>query len=235
MSFLTAQWKNLALINYEIDTTILEKYLPKGTELDVWNGKCYASLVGFRFEDVKILGVKIPFHINFEEVNLRFYVKRFENGEWKRGVVFIKEIVPKHALSFVANTVYKEHYETLPMQHYVNQKENATEFMYQWKAQNKWQTIVVETQKNEIPIEVDSEAEFITEHYFGYTKVNAATTYEYEVKHPRWNQLNVTDFRIHVDFERVYGSKFGFLNHQQPTSVLLAVGSEVRVENKKKL
>ena len=121
------------------------------------------------------------------------------------------------------------------LQHYVNQKENATEFMYQWKAQNKWQTIVVETQKNEIPIEVDSEAEFITEHYFGYTKVNAATTYEYEVKHPRWNQLNVTDFRIHVDFERVYGSKFGFLNHQQPTSVLLAVGSEVRVENKKKL
>ena len=121
MSFLTAQWKNLALINYEIDAEILEKYLPKGTEIDLWNGKCYVSLVGFMFEDVKILGVKIPFHINFEEVNLRFYVKRFENGEWKRGVVFIKEIVPKHALSFVANTVYKEHYETLAMQHYVNQ------------------------------------------------------------------------------------------------------------------
>lgn len=235
MSFLTAQWKNLALINYEIDAEILEKYLPKGTEIDLWNGKCYVSLVGFMFEDVKILGVKIPFHINFEEVNLRFYVKRFENGEWKRGVVFIKEIVPKHALSFVANTVYKEHYETLAMQHYVNQKEHTVEFVYQWKAQNKWQTIVVETQKNEIPIEVDSEAEFITEHYFGYTKVNEATTYEYEVKHPRWKQLNVTDFRVHVDFETVYGSEFGFLNHQQPTSVLLAVGSEVSVENKKKL
>lgn len=234
-SFLTAQWNNLALFNYAITPEILEKYVPKGTELDLWNGKCYVSLVGFKFEDVKILGMKIPFHINFEEVNLRFYVKRFENGEWKRGVVFIKEIVPKRALSFVANTVYKEHYETQPMHHSVQEKNDSIEFAYQWKMQNKWQTIVVETEKNEVPIEVNSEAEFITEHYFGYTKVNAATTYEYEVKHPRWNQLNVTDFRVHVDFERVYGSEFGFLNKQQPTSVLLAVGSEVSVENKKKL
>lgn len=235
MSFLIAQWNNLALFNYAINPEILEKYVPKGTELDLWNGKCYVSLVGFMFEDVKILGMKIPFHINFEEVNLRFYVKRIENGEWKRGVVFIKEIVPKRTLSFVANTVYKERYETQQMHHSVYKKNGSTEFVYQWKMQNKWQTIVVETEKNEVPIEVNSEAEFITEHYFGYTKVNAATTYEYEVKHPRWNQLNVTDSRVHVDFERVYGSEFGFLNNQQPTSVLLAVGSEVSVENKKKL
>ncbi len=235
MSFLTANWKNLALINYEIDAKILEKYVPKGTELDVWNGKCYVSLVGFMFENVKILGMKIPFHVNFEEVNLRFYVKRFENGEWKRGVVFIKEIVPKYALSFVANTVYKEHYQTLPMRHTVKEDDESCEFVYEWKIQDKWQTIIVETKKNETPIEVGSEAEFITEHYFGYTKVNNETTYEYEVQHPRWNQLKVTDFRVHVDFERVYGHEFEFLNHQQPTSVLLAVGSEVSVENKKKL
>lgn len=235
ISFLKAEWNNLALFNYTVNPDVLNKYVPKGTELDLWDGKCYVSLVGFMFESVKILGLKIPFHVNFEEVNLRFYVKRFENGEWKRGVVFIKEIVPKYALSFVANTVYKEHYETLPMHHSVQEKNDSTEFVYQWKTQNKWQTIVVETVKNEVAIEVNSEAEFITEHYFGYTKVNAETSYEYEVKHPRWNQLKVTDYRVHVDFERVYGNEFGFLNHQQPTSVLLAVGSEISVENKKRI
>ncbi len=100
-SFLKAEWKNLALFNYEVDPKILEKYLPSGTEIDLWNNKCYISLVSFMFRNTKVLGVKIPFHVNFEEVNLRFYVKRFENGEWKRGVVFIKEIVPKKAITLL--------------------------------------------------------------------------------------------------------------------------------------
>lgn len=117
MSFLKAEWRKLALANYIIDQKLLVKYLPAGTELDLWNGNCYVSLVGFMFVNTKLLGIKIPFHTNFEEVNLRFYVKRFDQGEWKRGVVFIKEIVPKPALTFVANTVYNENYETLPMEH----------------------------------------------------------------------------------------------------------------------
>ncbi len=235
MSFLTAEWKNLALINYEIDAEILENYIPKGTEIDTWNNKCYISLVGFMFENVKLLGMKIPFHINFEEVNLRFYVKRFENNEWKRGVVFIKEIVPKPALILVANTLYKEHYQTLPMKHSIEENKNSKDFVYKWKTKNKWNTILVETEINPIEIEVNSEAEFITEHYFGYTKVNDEKTYEYEVKHPRWKQLKVTNHQIDVNFKEVYGNEFDFLNHQKPISVLLAIGSEISVENKKQI
>src|SRR5690606_7641315 len=128
MSFLKAEWNNLAIINYEIHPDILKPYIPNGTELDYWNGKCYISLVGFMFENVMLLGMKIPFHTRFEEVNLRFYVKRFENNEWKRGVVFIKEIVPKPALTLVANIFYKEHYETLPMLHNYEIGENKREF-----------------------------------------------------------------------------------------------------------
>ena len=235
MSFLKAQWKNLALINYEIDSKALEKYLPKGTELDLWNDKCYASLVGFMFTETKILGLKIPFHINFEEVNLRFYVKRFENGNWKRGVVFIKEIVPKPALTFIANTIYNEYYQTLPMKHSVTENKNSIDFVYQWKTNKKWHTILIETEKKAIEIEVNSEAEFITEHYFGYTKINENTTYEYEVKHPRWQQFKVINYNIEVDFERVYGSDFTFLQNLEPTSVMLAEGSTITVENKQKI
>jgi uncharacterized protein YqjF (DUF2071 family) len=236
MSFLTARWKNLALINYEIDATRLEKYVPNGTEIDFWNDRCYISLVSFMFEDVKISGLKIPFHINFEEVNLRFYVKRFENGEWKRGVVFIKEIVPKPALTIVANTIYKEHYQTLHMNHSISEnKQEKIDFVYQWKTENKWNTILIETQKEPIEIEANSEAEFITEHYFGYTKVNKEKTFEYEVKHPRWQQYRVTNHNLDVDFKKTYSKEFEFLNNQKPISVMLAVGSEISVENKKRI
>ena len=125
MSFLKAEWNNLAMINYEVNPQILQKYVPTGTEIDFLNGKCYVSFIGFLFENVRVLGMKIPFHSDFEEVNLRFYVRRFENGVWKRGAVFISEIVPKYAISFVANTFYNEHYRTLPMKHTLKVNENS--------------------------------------------------------------------------------------------------------------
>ena len=235
MSFLTAEWNNLVLINYEIDPIILEKYVPNGTELDFWNGKCYISFIGFLFENVRVLGIKIPFYSDFEEVNLRFYVKRFEDGIWKRGAVFISEIVPKAAITLVANTLYHEHYKTLPMKHLNTEKENSKSFQYQWKVNNKWNKIEIETQKNAIDIEPDSEAEFITEHYFGYTKVNEKTTFEYEVRHPRWQQLEVISNYSEIDFEQVYGQEFAFIKNLKPTSVFLAIGSEISIEGKRKL
>ncbi|QLC67374.1 DUF2071 domain-containing protein [Flavobacterium sp. LPB0248] len=235
MNFLKAEWKNLALFNYEIDAEILEKYLPAGTQIDIWNNKCYVSLVGFMFKNTKVLGLKVPFHIDFEEVNLRFYVKRFENGVWKRGVVFIKEIVPKKAITFIANTLYQEHYETQKMRYEIIENQNTNTFIYQWKNDKEWNTIEIETQKDLSKIEIDSEAEFITEHYFGYTKIDEETTFEYEVTHPRWEQFEVVNHRIDIDFEKNYGNDFGFLQTQKPTSIFLAQGSKITVKNKRKL
>jgi uncharacterized protein YqjF (DUF2071 family) len=233
MSFLTAEWNDLAMFNYEIDPKILENYVPKGTELDLWNGKCYISLIGFMFENVKVLGFKVPFHVNFEEVNLRFYVKRLENGIWKRGVVFIKEIVPKQAITFVANTLYKEHYQTLKMSHSRTENETSKSFQYNWMKDRKWNSIQMTTSKNPIPIALNSEAEFITEHYFGYTKYNEKTTIEYEVRHPKWEQLEVVNHKIEVDFESIYGKDFTFLQNLKPTSTFLALGSKITIEGKR--
>ncbi|GEC72397.1 hypothetical protein SAMN05443543_10845 [Flavobacterium flevense] len=235
MSFLTANWNNLALINYEINPKMLSKYLPKGTEIDLWNDKCYVSLVDFMFNNTKVLGFKIPFHTNFEEVNLRFYVKRFENDEWKRGVVFIKEIVPKTAITFIANTLYKEHYQTNKMRHAVNENGFSRTFVYEWKNDNKWNSIQLETKLDQSAIELNSEAEFITEHYFGYTKYDENTTFEYEVTHPRWEQFEIINYKIEVDFENNYGKDFIFFNETKPISVFLAKGSKITVENKKKI
>ncbi len=235
MSFLTAEWRKLAIANYEIDKSVLTDYIPFGTELDLWNNKCYVSLVGFMFINTKLLGVKIPFHSNFEEVNLRFYVKRFENNEWKRGVVFIKEIVPKPALTLVANRIYKENYETMKMEHNweVDTKHRTVE--YKWKNKSKWNSFKIVALKESQKMERQSEAEFIMEHYWGYAKINKTKSNEYEVTHPKWEHYKVSDFEIKVDFGSNYGNEFQFLSAKEPNSVMLAEGSVITVENKRKI
>ncbi|NQY29088.1 MAG: DUF2071 domain-containing protein [Flavobacteriaceae bacterium] len=231
MSFLTAEWRKLILINYNIDPEILAPYVPNGTELDFYNNTCYVSIVGFLFQETKLLGIKIPFHSNFEEVNLRFYVRHKENNHWKRGVVFIKELVPKPALTLVANSIYKENYQTVPMQHTWESNPDSQKVEYKWVIKNKAQKINIISQPITKTITTGTEEEFITEHYFGYTKQND-NTYEYEVKHPKWKHYPVLEYNIDVDFELNYGSNFKFLNNQEPLSVLLAEGSEIAVENK---
>lgn len=231
MNFLKAEWRKLAIINYEINPDLLLKYLPKGTELDFYKGKCYISVVGFMFLNTRLLGLPIPFHRNFEEVNLRFYVKKNENGERKRGVVFIKEIVPKPALSLVANTVYKENYHTMPMKNRIHHQEKELLIQYSWKDKS-WHFIQITAENIAKPMEANSEFEFITEHYYGFTKKEEKTS-EYEVCHPKWNCYQVKEYKLKIDFQKIYGEDFERLNHQEPISVMLAEGSEIEVKPKK--
>jgi uncharacterized protein YqjF (DUF2071 family) len=227
-TFLEAEWRKLAMANYPVDAKILEKYLPHKTEIDLWNNTCYVSLVGFMFKNTKVKGIKIPFHINFEEVNLRFYVRYKDQGKWKRGVVFIKEIVPKPALTFVANAIYKEHYETMAMSHNWKISDNDLTVEYRWK-EKQWNSLKVTADKNPTPIISGSEEEFITEHYWGYTKVSESKTSAYEVEHPKWDVYKTLDYSIDVDFGAVYGQDFSFLTKAKPASVFLAEGSVIKV------
>lgn len=233
MNFLKAEWRKLAIINYEIKSEILEKYLPKGTELDFYHGKCYVSLVGFMFLNTKLLGLPIPFHRNFEEVNLRFYVKKKEGNEWKRGVVFIKEIVPKYALSMVANLVYKENYKTMKMKNQMHYSEDDLIVKYSWKDKD-WYSMEITAESKSRTMEDKSEFEFITEHYWGFTKRENKTS-EYEVCHPKWEWYKIKDHQLKIDFSHIYGKDFDCLNHQTPLFVMLAEGSEIEVRVKKYL
>ncbi|MBE9600857.1 YqjF family protein [Pedobacter sp. MC2016-24] len=233
MSFLTAEWRKLAIANYAIDKEILQPFVPVGTELDLWNDTCYVSLIGFLFKNTRLMGIAVPFHANFEEVNLRFYVRYKENGLWKRGVVFIKEIVPKFALSFVANTIYNENYVTMPMSHHWSEEGDERIVAYHWKFKKEWYKFTIVADRELSVIASGSETEFITEHYWGYARHNDKVTNEYEVKHPKWEQYQVKDYSIEVDFGLVYGEHFTFLNGQAPVSVMLAEGSEISVEKKR--
>lgn len=234
--FLRAEWRKLIVANYVVDPAILQPFLPAHTELDLWEGKCYVSLVGFLFKNTRVKGIRIPFHVNFEEVNLRFYVRRMgPDGEWRRGVVFVKEIVPKWAITFVANTLYQEHYQTLPMKHEVHESEENLTVEYQWNYKGEWQKIGVTTEPQQVAIPEGSEEEFITEHYWGYTRINDQKTWEYQVEHPRWEVYPIKSYNVQIDTGRVYGQAFAHLRHEEPVSIYLAEGSEIVVRHPNKV
>lgn len=232
MSFLTAEWRRLAFANYEVSPKVLQKYLPAHTELDSFNGTYYTSLVGFMFKNVKLLGVKVPYHVNFEEVNLRFYVRYKSETGWKRGVVFVKEIVPKPAVTFIANTIYNERYETQKMHHVWQTKDDKLLTEYHWTQKNKRQFFKLETETKAHSLQPNSKDEFITEHYWGYGKQSKIKTTEYQVTHPQWDIYKVIKHDIQVDFGLNYGADFAFLNSVKPTSLMLAEGSPITIESK---
>lgn len=227
--FLTAEWRKLIMVNYEIDPHILEPLLPPQTELDYWNGKTYVSLVAFMFLNTKVLGMKLPFHINFEEVNLRFYVKHKYQNEWRRGVVFIKEIVPKTMIASIANWRFNENYVSMPMRHHITHTNEVLKVKYEWKMAKNWQTIEVEANPTSAPLVVGSQEEFIAEHYWGYGITHKGGTLEYEVGHPTWEAYQVNDLNLQCDFDQLYGSQYLPYLSAKPASVFLAEGSDIFV------
>jgi hypothetical protein len=232
--FLTAEWRKLAMINYEIDPKILTTCIPRNTELDFFDQRTYISIVGFRFLQTKVLGWAIPFHRDFEEVNLRFYVRHKHQNEWRRGVVFIREIVPLWAVANLANWIYNEHYISLPMGHLINQNEKL-QVSYGWQYQKDTYQIHLDADKQPQDLIVGSEAEFITEHYWGYTQGKNATI-EYQVEHPRWQTYLVEKWNLEGDYKALYGSTLGEVIRQNaPSSVLLAEGSEIIVRQPRKI
>ncbi len=227
--FLHAKWQYLLMINYEIDPSVLTPYIPKGTELDIWNGKVFVSLVGFMFLDTRMRGFSIPFHKNFEEVNLRFYIKRnMPEGE-RRGVAFIKEIVPRWGIASLARLLYNENYVALPMRHRIEDKPQNIEVEYQWKENGTWQKIGISCQgEPELPLQ-GSQAEFITEHYWGYSIQRDRKTTEYQVKHPPWRTWKADRCDVAVDLKSCYGPAFAPFLEKPPVSSFLAEGSETIV------
>ncbi len=229
--FLTAKWHDLIMANYEVAPEILQNRLPKSVSLDFHEGKCFVSLVAFMFLDTRVLKIPVPFHINFEEVNLRFYVKREAENETKRGVVFVKEIVPRLAIATVARVFYGEPYEAWRMNH----EKNGKSLSYGWWKGDTRHNIKVEIGANMGVPTANSHGEFIIEHYWGYTSRGAQRTDEYKVEHPKWELFNIEKHEIKVDFGELYGAEFAFLNGTQPHSIFMAKGSDVAVYKGAKL
>lgn len=233
--FLTAEWRNLLMVNYVIDPAILKKYVPCKTELDFFNGNCFVSLVGFLFKNTKVIGFGVPFHRTFEEVNLRFYVRHKEGDRWKRGVVFMKEIVPRRMITLVANTLYGEKYATHTMRHQWKEEGDALHVSYEWKVGAEWNYMKALADRKPEVIAGGSEEEFITEHYWGYTYIDDSCTGVYEVEHPKWRVHRVNTVDVNCSVEKLYGRDFVEVLRGSPSSVFLAEGSPIKVMSGSKI
>ena len=231
--FLTAKWHNLIMLNYEIDPDILQPLVPQGTELDTWNGRTYVSFVAFQFLNTRVLGLPIPFHINFEEVNLRFYVRRQGPEGWRRGVVFIKELVPRWAIALVARRVYNENYKSVPMHHAVKTEmkngQSTIHVAYGWYDNKQWQGVHIQANGQPAPLVPDSEEAFITEHYWGYSRQQDGSTVEYQVEHPPWQVWSLDDWQLDLDTKGLYGAEYVAALSNEPCSAFMADGSAVAV------
>ncbi len=227
---MTAEWNNLVMLNYEVVPEVLKPYIPAGTTLDLYEGKALVSMVGFMFNNTSVLGVKWPFHINFEEVNLRFYVQYDDGVQVKRGAVFISEIAPKHIIAYVANALYKEHYRRMPMRHsFAIENANHTQYLYEWKLNGKWNKLSATADNKLTTIQPGSAEEFIFEHYWGYNPWSDTVTMEYQVEHPSWQIGKVRDYVFDADIAALYGDVFVPYLSAEPVSAFYARGSEIAV------
>lgn len=229
--FLRAEWRHLVMLNYKIDPEVLRPLVPHGTELDTWNGQCLASMVGFRFLRTRVLGVPIPFHRNFDEVNLRYYVRRHGPDGWRRGVVFVKEIVPRWAIAFVARWVYNENYVALPMKSTleVPAESGPGRMEFAWKSGGQWSRLSANVAGQPTSLVAGSEEEFITEHYWGYVPQRDGSSLEYRVEHPPWRVWRATASSFDCDVATMYGPQFVSAFAKPPSSAFVAEGSEVAV------
>jgi hypothetical protein len=272
--FVTANWRYLAMLNYVVDPRLITPLVPAETEIDFENGETFLSVVGFLFLDTRLLGLPIPLHRDFEEVNLRFYVRRKSADTWRRGVVFIRELVPRRAIALVARTFYGENYLAVPMKHEIEHlaapasggqlfrpsgdvvsKTNdrsswATQPVdvtgcpsgakrvdtnlkveYSWRRRHKWESLKMTATGEPQPIPAGSHAEFITEHYWGYTALRRGCS-EYRVEHPRWKIWNAPAFEFKADVATLYGEQFVEALNQPPRSAFIADGSPITVQKR---
>jgi uncharacterized protein len=229
-AFLTARWEALLLLNYAVPAEVLLPRVPAGTELDLWQGRALCSVVGFRFARTRLGGIPVPFHINFEEVNLRFYVKRTVNGELRRAVVFVRELVPRWAIATVARWCYNEPYLAVPMSHRVDLDEaRGGSVEYRWRHAGVPFCLSAHAHGPAQALIPGSEAEFITEHYWGYTAQRDGGTLEYRVEHPPWRVWDAADARFTGESSALYGAEFAPLLSAAPQSAFIALGSDVAV------
>lgn len=219
------------MANYLVDPSILKSLVPRGTELDFHEGNTFLSIVGFRFIETHVLGFAFPFHKDFEEVNLRFYVRRKVGKHWRRGVVFISELVPRWAIAFVARSIYGEPYTALPMRHKIENLTSELSVNFSWKRKSVWESVSATSIGPIQEIEYGSEEEFITEHYWGY---NARTREgcEFQIEHPKWRIQHCSSYKLDADVSELYGSEFVESLSISPSTIFIAEGSKIAVRGK---
>jgi uncharacterized protein len=214
------------MLNFEVDPDCLIPLVPPGTELDLFDGRCLVSIVAFEFGDARLYGVRIPGYQSFPEVNLRFYVRRWVDDAWRRGVVFIKELVPARIVALIARRVFGQNFAHAPTTYQIECGESSrvTGLRYDWRVNGRpcFAAAAVSAPSS------DAEHAFVAEHYYAYA-TRGSGCIEYRVEHRPWIIHSVATCTCDLNAERVYGVRIGRWLRAEPRSALYADGSAVAV------
>jgi len=220
--FLTAEWRDLVLVNYAVEPSWLEPYLPAGCALDTLDGTPFVSVVAFDFIDTRVRGFPWP---DFPEINLRFYVRQGD----VRGVVFIREFVPSRLVSGIARWLYNEPYASAKIESERRESESELTLDRQWRYRGCQGRIAVTGRLPSTMPPEKSVATFFKEHQWGFGRDRKGRTLIYEVRHPYWEVCEIADAHIDIDFAGLYGESFAALSEREPDSIFLARGSAIEV------
>ena len=128
--------------------------------------------------------------------------------------------------------MYNEPYAAVPMRHTYGAVAEAgapTSVEYGWQSGGGWNAIHVAPYGIGRHATNESEQQFITEHYWGYTRQRDGSTVEYRVAHEPWRVWSVAKPCIQGDCSATYGKEFARILQAPPTSAFLADGSAVTV------
>ena len=230
---LTAEWRHLLFLNYEISPELVIPYLPAHTELDLWHDQLYCSVVGLMFLDTAVFGIPDPLHQKYEQVNLRFYVRRRVDNGWNHGVVFIKEIVPASLVTVAARVLFNERYVTMDTTHRL--EEDAGELRegswveYGWRKKEEWNRVSARVASEIRMPEEDSRELFAMHRLFNYSKRLDGSTTETKLEHPVWGIRKVKDARLDCDIAAIYGEAFVEYLSAPPAFAFVANGSHISI------
>jgi uncharacterized protein YqjF (DUF2071 family) len=231
--FLTATWRNLVLLSFEVDPEVLRPYLPQGLSLDLWEGRCLISVIGLQFLGIRIRGIPVPCYGNYPEINLRFYVRRRVQGQWRRGVVFIKQIVPHQMVALVARWVYHERFVAMPVKHSVETSvggEPLLQVSYRWRHQGDWGRIAAGNLEPLQRADPGSVEEFVGDQYWGYNSQPDGSTLEYRVDRPQWRIRKAAEATLESSLGRLYGGQLAESLSGTAISAFWAEGSAVALQ-----
>lgn len=233
LPWLRGKVRHLAILNYEIDAEVLSPYVPRDLEIDLWKGKSFVSIVGLLFRQPKIFGIPVPCCQEFEQANLRFYVRRRTDAGVRRGVVFVREVVPKRIVALVARHFSRENYVCLPMTHNIAFSKPAgkrnTRIEYKWRHHGRWHGIQIQAGNDAVLSAPESQEAFFIERYWGYTLRPGGSCLEYRFEHPPWRSQPASAAMFACDQATIFGPDFGACLFQQPSSAFISEGSEIRL------
>ena len=234
---LTADWRDLAILNYEVDRSVLAPRVPEGCALDDWHGRHFVTLTGFRVRNARMLGVAVPLHSDFLAVDFRFYVRRQSGNTWRRGVVSIQELTPRRLIAFMARRVYGGSFVALPMrQTLLSPSGHDTRmYTYGWRRRGDWESLMVRSSSTPLEASHDSEERFIADRYLGFTRLAEGGTYGYQVEHAPWRLYRGDTAALDADVPRLFGPEFVDALSVPPRLALAADGSSVIVRRPRRL